>query len=59
MFSLQPRAWKHVDQDTHRQVKRGAYYISFTEEENVIIWLPIYSSNPILRDVVTIGRDYF
>lgn len=48
-----------MDQATHPQVRRGAYYVSFKGEENVMLWLPIYSSNPILRDVITIGRDYF
>lgn len=48
-----------MEQATHHQLKRGAYYISPEEEENVITWLPIYSSNPILRVVFEIGAKYF
>lgn len=47
-----------MDQTTHYQIRMGAYYVSPTEE-NVIIWLPIYSSNPILRAVFEICAEQF
>lgn len=47
-----------MDQASHHQIKERAYYVS-PKEENVIIWLPTYSSNPIFRVVFEIGVKYF
>lgn len=47
-----------MDQATHYQIKTGANYVS-PKEQNMIIWLPIYSPNPILQTAFEICAEYF